>query len=217
MYYQPGQLSALLHRLSTVILKLNSNSPLPLKNPFELRPLPGHSEILIDQVRDFLSLVKVRESSSRWFVIWQAEKLNPAASNLLLKALEEPKDHYHFILVTTRPEMLLPTIRSRATLLAPAPSSPLTKVEGEELVLALARQLLTAPVSSLPTLAEQLSKTKDRAYCLEVLSSAIEISYKSYFKTSQSRFLKRLDGLIKAEAAIRQNGNIKLQLVANLC
>jgi DNA polymerase-3 subunit gamma/tau len=38
-----------------------------------------------------------------------------AAQNALLKALEEAPDHLYFILCTTNPEMLLPTIRSRCT------------------------------------------------------------------------------------------------------
>ena len=39
--------------------------------------------------------------------------LSQAASNALLKTLEEPPDHVVFVLATTDPQKVLPTIRSR--------------------------------------------------------------------------------------------------------
>src|SRR3546814_9493243 len=39
--------------------------------------------------------------------------LSPGASNALLKSLEEPPAHVVFILATTDPQKVLPTIRSR--------------------------------------------------------------------------------------------------------
>jgi DNA polymerase III subunit delta' len=47
------------------------------------------------------------------FIISQAERLHPSAANKLLKLLEEAPSHVMFILVSSRPEALLPTIRSR--------------------------------------------------------------------------------------------------------
>ena len=51
----------------------------------------------------------------------RAELLGLEAGNALLKALEEPGRHLHWILTTTRPEALLPTILSRCAM-APIPS-----------------------------------------------------------------------------------------------
>jgi DNA polymerase-3 subunit delta' len=53
------------------------------------------------------------EGSKKLFIISQAERLHPSAANKLLKLLEEPPAHVVFILVSSRPETLLPTIRSR--------------------------------------------------------------------------------------------------------
>ena len=53
------------------------------------------------------------EGSKKIFIISQAERLHPSAANKLLKLLEEPPAHIMFILVSSRPEALLPTIRSR--------------------------------------------------------------------------------------------------------
>lgn len=47
------------------------------------------------------------------FVVEEAELLNPASQNALLKTLEEPPANTTLILITTREERLLPTIRSR--------------------------------------------------------------------------------------------------------
>lgn len=46
-------------------------------------------------------------------VIADASALTVEAANALLKTLEEPPESTHLVLATTRPESLLPTIRSR--------------------------------------------------------------------------------------------------------
>jgi DNA polymerase-3 subunit delta' len=53
------------------------------------------------------------EAGSRIFIIDDAHKMNDAASNALLKTLEEPPATSHIFLVTSKPDALLPTIRSR--------------------------------------------------------------------------------------------------------
>ena len=50
------------------------------------------------------------------FIIDEAELLETTGQNALLKTLEEPPTGTHLILVTSRPEQLLPTIHSRAQL-----------------------------------------------------------------------------------------------------
>lgn len=49
----------------------------------------------------------------RVFIVDEAELLNPQGQNALLKTLEEPSPRTVIILVTTRDERLLPTVRSR--------------------------------------------------------------------------------------------------------
>ncbi|EAT59696.1 DNA polymerase III subunit [Chlorobium ferrooxidans] len=67
------------------------------------------------------------EGSKKIFIISQADRLHPSAANKLLKLLEEPPAHVLFILVTSRPDGLLPTIRSRCQALR------FTKVTAREL------------------------------------------------------------------------------------
>jgi DNA polymerase III delta' subunit len=53
------------------------------------------------------------EGRARIFLVEEASSLAPASANALLKTLEEPPQRTHFILCTTAPDQLLPTIRSR--------------------------------------------------------------------------------------------------------
>ncbi len=77
-------------------------------------------EFPIDVVREFV-LEKVSQkpalSKRRVFILSEAEKLNNESQNCLLKVLEEPPAYCCIILVCTRPDKLLPTIRSRCQIL----------------------------------------------------------------------------------------------------
>ena len=53
------------------------------------------------------------EGAVRVFIVEEATALAPPAANALLKTLEEPPARTLFVLCTTAPEQLLPTIRSR--------------------------------------------------------------------------------------------------------
>jgi DNA polymerase III delta' subunit len=53
------------------------------------------------------------EAAVRVFVVEEATAMAPPAANALLKTLEEPPARTLFVLCTTAPEQLLPTIRSR--------------------------------------------------------------------------------------------------------
>lgn len=53
------------------------------------------------------------EAPVKVFIIVDAEKMLPTSSNTLLKTLEEPPSHTHFILITSQIELMLPTIVSR--------------------------------------------------------------------------------------------------------
>lgn len=61
------------------------------------------------------------EASARVFLIDDADKMNDAASNALLKTLEEPPATTFLILITSRPDALLSTIRSRCQTIRFAP------------------------------------------------------------------------------------------------
>jgi DNA polymerase-3 subunit gamma/tau len=79
--------------------------------------LDAASHNSVDDIRDIkVSVTTVASSatSKRVFVLDEAHMLSKAAGNALLKTLEEPPEHVHFVLATTEPYKLLDTIRSRS-------------------------------------------------------------------------------------------------------
>jgi DNA polymerase-3 subunit gamma/tau len=79
--------------------------------------LDAASHNSIDDIRDIRVSVTTVASvggAKRIFILDEAHMLSKAAGNALLKTLEEPPPHVHFVLATTEPYKLLDTIRSRA-------------------------------------------------------------------------------------------------------
>lgn len=76
-----------------------------------------------DEIRRSMSFKPV-EGRYKITIMTDAEQLNPASSNAFLKVLEEPTPRSVFILTTSRPERLLPTILSRTQRIRFDPLSP---------------------------------------------------------------------------------------------
>ena len=79
--------------------------------------LDAASHNKVEDIRDIrvsVSTVASVGGAKRIFILDEAHMLTKAASNALLKTLEEPPDHVHFVLATTEPYKLLDTIRSRS-------------------------------------------------------------------------------------------------------
>lgn len=93
--------------------------------------VPYNRNILVDAIRHLESEANYRpyEAANRFFIIDNAEKMNDAAANALLKTLEEPPEGAHIFLITSRPDSLLPTIRSRCQTIrfSPVDSSDIEK------------------------------------------------------------------------------------------
>ena len=78
------------------------------------------AQISVEQIRKVVlthASYAPHEGRGRLFIIRRAEELagtsNASAANALLKFLEEPKQGTHFVLLTSRPDRMLDTIRSR--------------------------------------------------------------------------------------------------------
>jgi DNA polymerase-3 subunit gamma/tau len=69
----------------------------------------------IDQIREIIDALKYApaKGKAKVYIIDEAHMLTKEASNALLKSLEEPPSHVYFILATTEPNRLPPTILSR--------------------------------------------------------------------------------------------------------
>jgi DNA polymerase-3 subunit delta' len=85
-------------------------------HPDVLHVEPGDSgSIKVEQAREIVERTVYRpfEGRRRVVIVNEADALLPAAQHALLKTLEEPTPSSVFILVTARPDVLLPTVRSR--------------------------------------------------------------------------------------------------------
>lgn len=85
--------------------------------------IPFKRNVRINAIRELEREANFRpyEAQSRFFIIDDADKMNDAASNALLKTLEEPPSTTYIFLITSRPDSMLPTIRSRCQMIRFAP------------------------------------------------------------------------------------------------
>jgi DNA polymerase-3 subunit gamma/tau len=93
----------------------------------------------IDEVRDLLERAAYKPSIGRFkvFMIDEAHQLTKESFNALLKTLEEPPEYLKFVLATTDPDKMLPTVLSRCLQFNLRPMAP-------EVVLAHLQNVLQA-------------------------------------------------------------------------
>jgi len=85
--------------------------------------IPFRRNVRIGAIRELEREANFRpsEAGARFFIVDDAEKMADPAANALLKTLEEPASTTHIILISSRPDSLLPTIRSRVQTIKFAP------------------------------------------------------------------------------------------------
>src|SRR3990172_1104273 len=84
-----------------------------------IQPAEEGKAILIDQIRDITAYIALKGhyGNHRAVIICPADRMNAAAANCLLKALEEPTPGCLLLLITSNPGALLATVRSRCQLM----------------------------------------------------------------------------------------------------
>ena len=143
--------------------------------------------ISIDDIKELIQRLGIRQTSEQFIIIRPADLLGLDAANALLKNLEEPQDKVHFVLITSSASRIIPTILSRSSIYFLRKDEP---IDG-------------------PIDADKKMMT--------VLGTAIEILYKSYYKTGKDVFIKKLPKFLTAYENIDKNGHVKLHIVADLC
>jgi DNA polymerase III subunit delta' len=93
--------------------------------------IPFKRNILVNGIRALEQEANFRpfEGGKRVFIIEDAHKMNDSAANALLKTLEEPPPTTHLVLITSRPDSMLQTIRSRCQTIRFAPVAE-AEIEG---------------------------------------------------------------------------------------
>ena len=94
----------------------------------------------IDSVREIRQIMHLRPmmSACRVWILDEVQKMTSDAQAALLKALEDTPPHAYFILATTDPQKLLPTIVNRCT---PCPVKTLDEKQMEKVLLRAARSV----------------------------------------------------------------------------
>ena len=219
MFFEsPNEIADIAGRNGCAIFVVPKDMPVGIKNALILAP-DEKTTITIDQVREMLRGLSVKQTSEQYIIIRPADRMGEEAANAFLKNLEEPKEHTHFVLVTDAPSKLLPTILSRSVVyFLRGNSDILVGVNVDVKIKDIAKRLMVAKPVELVTLAEEICKKKEgvRAYAMDILAVAIEMLYKSYFITGKEIFLKKLPGFLLAYKNIEKNGHVKLHLVADL-
>ena len=92
----------------------NSCTAVTAGTSMDLIELDAASNNSVNHIRDMTEKAALVSSGRRKvYLLDEVHMLSTAASNALLKTLEEPPSHVVFILATTDPNKVLPTIRSR--------------------------------------------------------------------------------------------------------
>lgn len=136
--------------------------------------------IKIDQVRGLQRELALRplEGQHKICLIDGADLFNPAAANALLKTLEEPQPNTLMILLSSRPESLLSTIRSRCQRL------PFQKLPKQRLAEILSQRL-------------DLSETE-----AAILAALSDGSFKKALGQNRELYLERRRDLIRDISAL---------------
>jgi DNA polymerase-3 subunit delta' len=144
----------------------------------------GASEMLVGDIEEPVVSAATRtpfEASRRVFVIEAAHTLNDQAANRMLKTLEEPASFVHLLLLTDRPEEVLPTIASRCQQVRFDPLAPariaerLTGADGERRVACARLALGDAGLAALLASPEgEELRERAEAFARAVLADATE-------------------------------------------
>jgi len=155
--------------------------------------------IKIDQIRNLIQVMTLSPhfGGYRIVLISPAAQMNLAASNSLLKTLEEPQDNTVIFLVTSQISRLSATIRSRCQLLRfarPDSASALNWLGSELGDSAQAEQLLMA-ANGAPLLARQMAGDETIRFRQQVLQDLTAISAgKKQAMTVAAEWLKQAHG-----------------------
>lgn len=141
--------------------------------------------ISVEQIRKVV-LARVgfapHQGEAMVFIIRDAEELTVSAANALLKTLEEPRPKVHFVLLTSNPERLLDTVRSRTL---PIRFGPLPDAAIEQLLTAAAKpRELAALAQGSAELAFLLADTEHMQAREQFLSATVEAIAAPHFSNA---------------------------------
>ena len=165
----------------------------------------------IDQVRqDVIQPMSLARGEGKYQVniLIDAEKMREEAANAFLKLLEEPPPQTVFLLTTSRPEQLLPTILSRCQ-----------RLRFDQLLPETIEQALTDREGMAPEAASTLARMADGSY-----SRALELSENEALLTSRelvldyfrAAYTQRVESLDRCVQELQKQGRERVKSVLRL-
>jgi DNA polymerase III subunit gamma/tau len=136
----------------------------------DVHELDAASNNGVDAMRDLVSHAALG-TPGRWkvYIVDEVHMLSTAASNALLKTLEEPPGHVVFVLATTDAQKVLPTIRSRTQHFE-------FRLLGSETLAALLHQVRAAAGLALPDEALDAAVRRGRGSARDALSALDQVA-----------------------------------------
>lgn len=171
-----------------------------------IRPQSKSRRITIDSIRDLEHTLHLAAPSGKTKigVIVNADRMSEQAENAFLKTLEEPPDQTLLLLLSTRPQRLLPTILSRCVQMKLSGGRTLGVDGGDELVAALNQAAKTGFGSACAALhmksvfADFLADKKAEAYAAAKAASKEENT--TYRDATDGAWLKEREDFHNAAA-----------------
>lgn len=177
----------------------------------------------INQEQDTISIEQVRElinelayashlNKLRAFVLLAADKLSSPAQHALLKSLEESPHKTQILLMTTYPESLLPTIRSRC-FIHHQPHHDLAVEMADIKLSAKLTQLLTQPpATSYAELIKLAAQYKDRDAAVVLIQQLLISLHQQQPPLATQQSIKVQSQLLNTLNQLQANLNVRLCL-----
>ncbi len=159
-----------------------------------VRPESKSRRIVIEQMRELEEVLRLKPllGERKVGVVYEAERLMPAAANAFLKTLEEPPEGTHLLLLSLLPDQLLTTIVSRCLSVPLRLQTARALSPAEQAVRNLTQELLGTGGN--PSVGEVfLGVRKFQALLADVRSRATE-EMEATLKEEKQRYANRTEG-----------------------
>ena len=169
----------------------------------------------IDTIRNLRKQIQykpiMKESKCRVFLMDEVHKLTGDAQSALLKNLEEPPDHVYFILCTTDPQKVLPTIKGRCVQLS---VSTLSDSEMERLInRIMKKERLEIPAEVITQIVEDASGLPRNA--LKVLDKISGLAPEEMLEAARQEMAIQNQAIELCRALVKKEGWNSISKILN--
>ncbi len=171
-----------------------------------IRPRSKSRRISVNEIRDLEHTLHLAapKGETKVGVIVDADRMNEQAENAFLKTLEEPPESTLLLLLTSRPQRLLPTILSRCVQVKLSGGSSLGADGGDELVAALdqaSQNGFSSPITALRLKSVFTAFLAERKVASEAAAkAALKEEIATYRDGTDGTWLKEREDFHKAGA-----------------